>query len=358
MRQCPGRMSNLITTVFQRFVPPHFHNPFALAVRLILSRERAAWFNMAAVFLGLIFTPIDLLLHFVEKRWYKRTAKPKLPLIFVCGAPRSGTTLVAQVIIKHLPVTYISNLTAVFPRSPILANLLAEKLIGKQRITYQSYYGKTTNFSGPNEGFYVWNQWMQADPSGVRCVLMDSKREEMIRFFGAYEQAFHRPLVNKNNSLNMCAASIAALLDNAYFICLTRDPSYLAQSLIRARIELQGRPDIGLWVDRPNKPQKGDYVEDVCEQVLFHEEKMMEQQQVIGPERFWIISYEEFCRAPHELVKKVSEDILKQPFNAEQMASSLKPFDTTNRIKQPEVFKKIEESFVRLRAERATLTEE
>jgi hypothetical protein len=307
---------------------------------------------MQTVLLGLIFTPLDLVLALFEKRLYKRAGKPKLPLIFVCGAPRTGTTLVAQVIIKHLPVAYISNLSALFPRSPILVTRLFQKLTGKQNITYESFYGKTARFSGPNDAFYIWNEWMTAGPGGVRCLLVDSKKTNMVRFFGAYEQFSHRPLVNKNNSLNMCANSIAAVLENSHFICVTRDPVYLAQSLLRARIDLQGDANIGLWADNPGKAKtaKTDYIEDICRQVVFHEEKAKEQQNIIGSARFWIVSYEEFCKAPHELLKQISEKILHQPFDTQAITNDLKAFNHSNKIRlQADLFEKITKTLVQLR---------
>jgi hypothetical protein len=173
----------------------------------------------------------------------------------------------------------------------------------------------------------------------------------MVRFFGAYEQFSHKPLVNKNNSLNMCASSIAEALENSYFLCVTRDPLFLAQSLLRARIDLQGDASIGLWVDNLDKPNTGKtvYIEDICQQIVFHEQKAKEQQKIIGPERFWIISYEEFCKKPEQLVKRVSEHILKRPIQAEQIAQTLKPFQINNKMTiKPELFENIKQTFNRL----------
>jgi hypothetical protein len=53
-----------------------------------------------------------------------------------------------------------------------------------------------------------------------------------------------------------------------------------------------------------------DYVSDVCEQVLFHEKKIREQQEKVGLQRFWIISYENFCESLEKLVSRVSKEII------------------------------------------------
>jgi len=307
---------------------------------------------METALLGLLLTPLDLLLHVVEKRRYQKAPEPKRPLILVCGAPRSGTTLVAQVLIAHLPVSYFNNLTSVFPRSPIVANLLFGNPIGPKQLNYMSYYGKSTNFSGPNDALYIWDRWLGNDRKSIPSALSHSAKEQLSKFFGAYEQAFERPIIGKINSLNTFAHLIAEVLDNAYFLCMRREPVYLAQSLLRARKEIHGNLHTAYGVYNPNKSenQKWDYVEDVCEQVLFHEEKIREEQEIIGQERFWIIPYEEFCKRPHELVNKVSEQILRQPIQTARIANSLQPFDNSNKIRiEPKQFEKIEQTLTRLR---------
>src|SRR4030095_3760 len=342
----------LFTKLLHRFVPSHFDDPIGLAKRLIRSRNHAAWFAMETALLGALLTPFDLLLQIAEKRRYQKAPKPKLPLIIVCGAPRSGTSLIAQVLIAHLPVSYFNNLTSVFPRSPIVANLLFGNPIGPKQLNYMSYYGKSTHFSGPNDALYIWDRWLGNDRRSIPSTLSHSAKEQLSQFFGAYEQAFERPIIGKNNSLNTCAHLIAEVLDNAYFLCLSRHSEYLAQSLLKARTDIHGNPHTAYGAYASKNPQNGksDYIEDVCEQVLFYEQKIKEQQRIIGAERFWIVSYENFCEKPEQLVKRVSEQILNQPIRTETIAQTLKPFQIHNKITLDcELFHKIESTLARLR---------
>jgi Sulfotransferase family len=345
-------MGNVLKRLLNRFIPSHIHDPFGLAIRMVRSRDSAAWFALEISLLGILLTPLDLLLQIPEKRYYKRAPTPKLPLIFVCGASRTGTTLLSQVLIKHLPVSYINNLTAIFPRSPIVANILFGWLMREKKIAYKSYYGKSAYLTGPNEAFYIWSRWMAEDQKRVRCFLIDSKKADMIKFFGAYEQAFRKPLVNKYNNLSICANLVANLLENCYFLCMTRDPVYLAQSLLLARAEIQGDIRISYGVEDPDKLDNhdSDYIENICEQVLYHERKVKEQQEIIGPDRFWIIPYEQFCEKPEELVQSVSEKILRQPIDIEKIRAALNPFEISQRIRlEPELFEKIEQMLTQLK---------
>jgi hypothetical protein len=343
--------------MIRRFVPKHIKDP-GVALRMIRSRDPAAWFTLATTGAGLLLAPLDRLLEPFERRRYARAQPPHKPLVFVCGAPRTGTTLVSQVLIKNLPVSYFNNLTAIFPRSPIVANRLFGRFIGRH-VNYRSYYSKTVHLSGPNDAFYIWNRWMAEDESGMRCVLMEEQADDMVRFFGAYERAFGRPVLSKNNSLNTRAQAIANVFPNAHFICMNRDEAYLAQSLLKARQVIQGDVNSSLWVDNPDKSavQAGNYVEDVCDQVLFHQRKIAEQQRLIGPERFWIVRYEDFCADPAGLVERVSCEVLGEPLDAAALRQELKPFAVSNKVSvSPELFAEINQAFERLKAAQPALS--
>ncbi len=337
-------MWNLLKKFANVFVPAHIHDP-GLIFRMIQSKNPAAWFTLLVTFLGVICLPLDILLyHLSEKHRYHRATGPKLPIIFICGAPRTGTTLMEQVLAKHLPVAYFNNLTAVFPRSPITANLLFGRFM-RPRIDFKSYYSKTVGFSGPNDAFYLWNRWMTEDETGMQCVLIDSEEESMVRFFGAYQETFHKPVVSKNNSLNTRAKRIADVFENAYFICMTRDPFYLAQALLEARIEIQGDIHVQYGVDNPDKTEfaQTNFVASVCDQVMYHERKNQEQQQLVGADRFWIVPYEDFCEAPAAFVTQIYQKILHQPVDTAALEASLPPFKVFNRVKlEPELLDEIE----------------
>src|SRR6266481_489501 len=102
--------------MLRRMISGTFKDPIGLTVRLLRSRDPDAYFAMAASFLSSITAPLDRLLEMKERRIYAQAAPPQRPIIFVTGAPRSGTTLVSQVLVHHLPVAYFNNLSALFPR--------------------------------------------------------------------------------------------------------------------------------------------------------------------------------------------------------------------------------------------------
>ncbi|MCC6300286.1 MAG: sulfotransferase [Anaerolineales bacterium] len=342
-------MAKSTRNLLHKYIPQQFHDPFGLLNRLLRSKNRAAWFAVETSLLGLALTPFDLVLQIRESALYRRAAKPERPMIFVCGAPRTGTTLATQVLLNHLPVQYLNNLTAVFPRSPIVANQLFGKLAKRRVATYSSFYGKSDHFSGPNDALYLWDRWLGSNRERIRESLTAAEKSDMVRFFGAFQEAFPGPLLNKNNNLNVQAQVVAEVFENAYFVCMTRDPLHLAQSLYLARLDIHGDADFPYGIHDPDRGVTQDVVEDVCRQVLFHHKKIHEQQKAIGAERFWIVPYEQFCSQPDTLVMRAAEKILGVSVRSDDLRSSLTPFSISNQTKvDPNVFERIHSTLSRL----------
>jgi hypothetical protein len=303
-----------------------------LARRLLRTGDPAALFAMQTALLGLAAVPLDWVLQFAEARRYRNAPAPRLPLIFICGAPRSGTTLVEQVLIQQLPVAFINNLTAIFPRSPLTANRLFRP-VASRRSAYHSFYGKTVGFSGPNDGLHLWDRWLGSDRSLAPTSLTPEDRSEMRRFFGAMEQVFGQPILVKNNNLNACASLVAEVFEQSTFICMTREPLFLAQSLLQARLDIHGGENFaygltgpaGATSDSPNA------TEDVCRQALYHHRLAREQESRIGSQRFWIVQYETFCRDPSALVEAVATRVLGQP--PAPTGTRLPPFSVSNTVR-------------------------
>jgi len=295
-------------SLLNRFIPAHLHNPAGLALRLLRSGDPDARGAMLHAALGIGLMPLDVLLGIRERRLYATAPSPERPQLFVCGPPRSGTSLVTQVLIAHLPVAYLSNISALFPRAPLVAEPLVRRFVGPWRPAYHSYYGRVASLAGPNDALQLWDRWLGPDRSRVREALSAEEALAMQRFFGALEQRSGRPFVGKNNNLNLQAGAVADALPTARFLCLTRDPLFLAQALLRARREIHGDEAVpyGLAAPDANGP---DAIEGVCRQVIHHRRTAEAQQARVGPARFRFLAYEEFCANPASTVTQVAREL-------------------------------------------------
>jgi hypothetical protein len=357
IRPDPSRRPQLRRPRRHALVPPNFRDPAGLTLRLLRSRDPAAYFALGTTLLAALAAPFDRLLELRERRLYERARAPRRPVVFVTGAPRSGTTLVAQALGRHLPVAYFNNLTALFPRSPIVAN----QLLGPRRVpaaTYRSFYGRTSGLGAENDGLHLWDRWMGPDRYAVPERFDAETADDLRRFFGAYEAAFGRPVLNKNNALATCAGLIARTLPSAHFIYVRREPAFAVQSILGARETIQGTRAAAYGVGAPSGAREhggqAGPIAEVCAQVLHHERRMLEQAREIGGRRFWVVEYEDFCRAPHRLVERAAGEILGVALDGEALRAALPPFDDANQVRlAPAEFAAIRRTLARSSAGRA-----
>jgi hypothetical protein len=320
-------------SVFQRYVPRHFNNPVGLAIRLLRTGDKAALYAMWTAGLGVLLTPLDLLLAHRERQLHEDAPEPSLPIVLVCGPSRAGTTLAEQVLIASCGPTYLNNLTSLFPRSPIVANRVFADFVGGPVKEFRSYYGKSVGLAGPNDALYLWDRWLgdehRSAPVSARSWLDPAA---MRSFFGALEVEHGRPVLGKNNHLNCYAHIVAPALPTAHFLCLRRQREHLAQSLLLARRDIHGDMQIAYGIGSPVGGQTNDPIEDVCRQVLYHERMSLWQQEQVGPERFRIIQYEDLCRDPYSFASQVFEELLAETHRA-PVAEELHPFEPSTRIR-------------------------
>jgi hypothetical protein len=266
-------------------------------------------FALASAFLAGIATPLDAALARRESSLTAHAPDATGPILLVCGPPRSGTTLVAQLIARSLPVSYFTNLTVVFPRAPITAGRLFRAAPTQNAVTLESHYGKTARFRGPNDALHLWDRWLTPDRTRPAPALSPEDAARMRTFFGAWEREFGRPILTKNNSLNVNALVVAPALPSATFLCLTRDPVYLAQSLLLARRYIHADDRIPYGVHHPDRSE--DPFEDVARQVAFYEREAARAVDALGSERFWRVAYEDACTNPEGLVGRVAQNVYR-----------------------------------------------
>lgn len=300
-----------LKAVVRNSVPSHFNNPVSLALRILASGNGEALYALVSAGMQICFTPLDVALSIRERQLYERAKPPRRPIVFVVGPPRSGTTIAAQVLAASLPVAYFNNLTSIFPRSPITVNKLVRRPFRNERISFRSFYGKSKHWYGPNDALYFWDRWLGTDRTTIPTAIDEPNQTRLVRFFGAFQEAFPRPLVAKNNNMNAFAKLVAPLLPTAVFICMRRNPVYLAQALLKSRRDIHGSDETAYGLEGPDGKDAKSYtpVQSVCRQVAFHRKLEREQLEAIGSDRYWIVDYEDFCENPRALVNRVAKHV-------------------------------------------------
>lgn len=229
----------------------------------------------------------------------------KYPPIFFLGAPRSGSTLMMQVLTDAFELGYISNRHCQFFGMPYLAEKLLHPLKNKKISDYESYHGITRGSDSPSECGEWWYRFFrrkpayvphnQADPYKMRCFR---------RSIASLINAFDRPVLFKNLYATLRIRPILEHIPEALFIIVKRNEIDNGHSLLEARFKVLNTYD-NWWSMEPPfvdrlKPLPA-YVQ-VIEQIRYIHALIDQDVSDSGASRsrFHQIEYEDFCSNVHE----------------------------------------------------------
>jgi LPS sulfotransferase NodH len=213
--------------------------------------------------------PLDVLLR-------RRYARPDIPIVFIVGAPRSGTTVLYQLIADHLDVGFINNRMARYFAAPLVGAMLHGRTGGVHGLPLSSDYGRTDGDSSPHEFSWFWqyhgdfrlhDDLTDDELAQINWRPVKQSLEGLAGYFG-------RPLVIKNlNSVVYQIEWLKNLLPSDRFIWIQREDRYTVQSILHARQEQCGDRDVWWsvrprdareWRDKPAVDQVVHQVSDVC----------------------------------------------------------------------------------------------
>lgn len=212
----------------------------------------------------------------VERALVRRHRDPARPVLFIVGAPRSGTTLLYQLLTRHLNVGYPTAGIARSWMTPVLATRRAVRggrVGGTAELA--SSLGHVEGEAAPHEFGWFWHYWMgledsdHLDASQLAAVDGEGLAGELLGMAGA----FGAPVVVKSvNATNYHLPWLREQLPTARFVWMRRDPRFTAQSILAARAQRYGdervwwsvRPrDVAAWSERDPLEQVAHQVTDI-----------------------------------------------------------------------------------------------
>lgn len=169
-------------------------------------------------FLLMYLNPLNLF----ENIYILKNKKQKTKPIFIIGAPRSGTTLLYQLLTYHYNFSYFSNFTSMFIKSPVLISyLLREYRKPYDDDSLSSDYGLMKGTWAPSEAGKIFKYWFQRKD--------DDKIKNSIYAMG---QVFNAPFIAKSLRINSELEYMHKLFPDAIFIHIKRDITFNSQSLL------------------------------------------------------------------------------------------------------------------------------
>ncbi len=235
---------------------------------------------------------------------------------FIIGTPRSGTTLLNQLLAHCLHVGYIDNLAAAFWKAPVVGIRLSKKLLARDPAgSFESAYGRTRGVAEPHEFGYFWRDLLGKAFTNEGTPVSDDTWARVRRYMLLFGQEFGGAFALKTFWAGWHARTLPALLPKAHFFFVERDLVDTAISILLAREAYAGgreawigpRPK-GLGALDPRSP-----AEEVAAQLLLlraaHDRFEADPGSESGdaPSRVYRVSYDRLCSDPAAVLKEVAD---------------------------------------------------
>jgi hypothetical protein len=239
---------------------------------------------------------------FEEERYQE--LDESLPSLHIVGVPRSGTTLMTQLVCSYLDVGYINNLIARFWKAPVTGIQISQHLLDTgYRSTFSSEYGKTAHIQEPHEFNYFWADQLEYDEEFIVKSEAEAEKIDWNRVATVLKNilhAYNKPVAFKSFLLGWHAHLIYQQLQKTCFVWIRRDPVDNAMSLLKTRkLNFNG---IDEWSTL--KPANYEALkeltpwEQVAAQVYYMEQTYRNQLARLPSKNYRIVQYEDVCRDP------------------------------------------------------------
>ena len=247
---------------------------------------------------------------------WERSQYENLPeehtFLFVFGLPRSGTTLLAQVIAHSFDVGYINNFMARFWLAPVTGVRLAHAILGGEGQTnFQSHYATTCRLTDIHEFGYFWRYWLRKET--VSQIVQAEEEEASIDWRGLkktllnLQHEFDKPMVFKNIFGAYHIRRFVDLLSRALFVYIERDPLDVAISMLDARRAFYGNPDTWWSTYPPEYDVLRDqpYMEQIAGQVHYLRRFYNRQMKALHGDNVVRITYRDLCSSPTDALEAI-----------------------------------------------------
>ena len=250
------------------------------------------------------------------------TEIPGKSCVFIIGAPRTGSTILYQLITSLLDVSYLDNLANMARYNPYMGLGFSSRHFKDQaHRSYSSNFGNTLGdgLHAPAEALFFY-KWFPKDRHYT--VPADLTQDQLTAFrktINALVDRYNKPLVLKNLSFSLRLQVLKQALPDAKYIVVNRDPLYTAQSLILA-MRKNNAPGNKVWGILPKESAQLEGLETfemVVRQIYFIEKQIHEDLKQIPEDHILYIDYEKLGTGPEKIMDSIisllGSDVEKRP---------------------------------------------
>jgi omega-hydroxy-beta-dihydromenaquinone-9 sulfotransferase len=228
--------------------------------------------------------------------------------VMVVGCGRSGTTLVYQLLCCHEDLAWFSNLTERWPRVPVLAAASNAFRIARHRRIHSRL------IPIPSEGYPFWDLVALADgvplDSPVDPARASGNGRLLLQSFVEGHARYQRRgrFVNKNTRNTRRVPYVAALVPDACFINVLRDPRATVASLLRVAFW----ESLHIWSEGGVTPRRWtemgrDPAELAARLWRSDVARSLEDASALDANRYLEVRYEELLRDPPTVIRRLAD---------------------------------------------------
>jgi hypothetical protein len=162
----------------------------------------------------------------------------RIPLIFILASPRTGSTLLYQLLINAFGFGYVSNfVNDRCWRFPVIGAAAGRLFARPRPVTLESDHGKTKGWRGPSEGSALFRRWFGGEhPSQTRsCRVLPGQEAHLRATMTCLYRISGQPVVLKNAWNCFRVEELSRIFPGSLFLWLRRDITASATSDLRAR---------------------------------------------------------------------------------------------------------------------------
>ena len=214
--------------------------------------------------------------------------------IFIIGLPRSGSTLLFQLLINNFKLSYFSNLVNVFFRCPVLIlKIFKKKHLNNINDNYQSNYGVIKGIYSPSESGSIYNFWLK-----------NYNIKNIKKTISFYIKTFKAPFICKNLNLSFKIKLIKKTFPESKFIYVTRDPKFIFQSIF---LKAKSAGEINIEGFRLNQILNNkDYFKYLMSQIKKSNKKIISDLNETNSS-FMVVDYSDICNNTNKTLDQISK---------------------------------------------------
>lgn len=235
------------------------------------------------------------------------TARP--PVVLVVGPPRSGTTLLYELLVTGCRFAYFSNAAHRLHRSPVAATRLFRPVIRRWRGSFESEHGRIRGWGAPCEAGWIWNRWMPGSAPMDETDVGAMPVETMRRTVGAIARILDAPFLTKNVNHSVRLRALDAVFPGCIVIEIRRDDADTIRSIYRLRRSRSGEAGVRSWLSvKPRawaRMRDAGPIEQIAAQVQGVRADIEHDIRWLGAERRLVLSYESLCRDPRGELERI-----------------------------------------------------